>query len=77
MLERLEKLCVLHLSAPARDAVRFVIQPTVEGSVAAYAHLKPVRSLCRWRDAALLCRKRLLTVDFFLGLGSTLAVPPL
>lgn len=40
VLERLEKLCVLHLDAPESDAVRFAVQPTVEGSVAAFAQLK-------------------------------------
>lgn len=38
-LERLEKLCVLHLQAPEHDSVRFVVTPTVDGSVAAYAQL--------------------------------------
>lgn len=42
-LERLEKLCVLHLQAPEQDSVRFVVTPTVDGSVAAYASLTTVR----------------------------------
>jgi hypothetical protein len=42
VLERLDKLCVLYLSSPDQDAVRLVVQPSVEGSVAAYAQLTRV-----------------------------------
>lgn len=41
-LEKLEKLCVLHLQALDQDTVRFVVTPTVEGSVAAYAQISTV-----------------------------------